>query len=106
MDKLSSVDELLQRIGARPDGNIWMILVVNIDDIESTVTDLQDTIEIFSECNTVNLSGESGARNLVNQISKALEEYLLLWQLDTWDSNEWKIFDALRSRLDKENKGE
>ena len=105
MDKLSSVDELLQRIGARPDGNIWMILVVNIDDIESTVTDLQDTIEIFSECNTVNLSGESGARNLVNQISKALEEYLLLWQLDTWDSNEWKIFDALRSRLDKENKG-
>jgi|GEM_PF-776763 len=104
-NKLSSVDELLQRIGSRPDGNIWMIIVVNIDDIESVVLDLQDTIVIFSECNTGTISGESGARDLINQISKALEEYLLLWQLESWDSNEWKIFDALRSRLDKENKG-
>lgn len=105
MDKLASVDELLQRIGSRPDGNIWMILVANIDDIESIVTDLQDTIEIFSECDTGNISGEAGARDLINQINKSLEEYLLLWQLDSWDSNEWKIFDALRSRLDKESKG-
>ena len=105
MDKLASVDELLQRIGSRPDGNIWMILVANIDDIESIVTDLQDTIEIFSECDTGNISGEVGARDLINQINKSLEEYLLLWQLDSWDSNEWKIFDALRSRLDKESKG-
>ena len=105
MDKLSSIDELLQRIGSRPDGNIWMLLVANIDDIESIVTDLQDTIEIFSECDTGNISGEDGARDLINQISKALEEYLLLWKLDDWDNNEWKIFDALRSRLDKEKKG-
>ncbi len=105
MDKLASVDELLQRIGSRPDGNIWMLLVANIDDIESIVRDLQDTIEIFSECDTGNISGEDGARDLINQISKALEEYLLLWKLDDWDNNEWKIFDALRSRLDKEKKG-
>ena len=105
MDKLFSIDELLQRIGARPDGNIWMILVVNIDYIESIVTDLQDTIEIFSECNTGNISGESGARDLINQISEASEEYFLLWKLEDWDNKEWKIFDALRSRLDKGNKG-
>jgi hypothetical protein len=105
MDKLSSVDELLQRIGSRPDGNIWMILVVDINDIESIVADLQDTIEIFSECITVTISGESGARALINQISEASEEYFLLWKLYDWDNNEWKIFDALRSRLDKGNKG-
>ncbi len=105
MDKLFSIDELLQKIGSRPDGNIWMVLVVDINDIESIVTDLQDTIEIFSECNTSNISGESGARDLINQISKASDQYLLLWQLDSWDINEWKIFDALRSRLDKGNKG-
>lgn len=105
MDKLSSVDELLQRIGSRPDGNIWMLLVVDIDDIESIVTDLQDTIEIFSECITVTISGESGARALINQISEASEEYFLLWKLDDWDNNEWEIFDTLRSRLDKGNKG-
>lgn len=105
IDKLSSVDELLQRIGARPDGNIWMILVVDINDIESIVIDLQDTIEIFSECNTGNIYGKCGARDLINQISEASEEYFLLWQLEDWDSNEWKIFDALRSRLDRDRKG-
>ncbi|MEA5487053.1 MULTISPECIES: ABC transporter permease [Pseudanabaena] len=104
-NKLSSIDELLQKIGARPDGNIWMVLVVDIDDMQSIITDLQDTIEIFSECSTVTISGESGARALINQISEASEEYFLLWQLDTWDNSEWKIFDALRSRLDKGNKG-
>ena len=105
MDKLSSVDELLQRIGSRPDGNIWMILVVDIDDIESIAADLQDTIEIFSECATGTVSSEFGARDLINQISEASEEYFLLWKLDDWDNNEWKTFDALRSRLDKGSKG-
>ena len=105
MDKLFSVDELLQKIGAQPDGNIWMILVVNIDDIELIATDLQDTIEIFSECNTGTISGEFGARDLIDQISEASEEYFLLWRLESWNNSEWKIFDALRSRLDKGNKG-
>jgi hypothetical protein len=49
MDKLFSLDELLQRITARPDGNIWMALIVAIDEIESTLEDLQDTLEIFNE---------------------------------------------------------
>ncbi|BBC24555.1 ABC transporter permease [Pseudanabaena sp. ABRG5-3] len=104
-NELSSIDELLQKIGARPDGNIWMVLVVDIDDMQSIITDLQDTIEIFSECSTATISGKSGARALINDISEASEEYFLLWELDTWDNNEWKIFDALRSRLDKGNKG-
>jgi hypothetical protein len=104
-NKLSSIDELLQKIGARPDGNIWMVLVVDIDDMQSIITDLQDTIEIFSECSTATISGKSGARALINDISEASEEYFLLWELDTWDNNEWKNFDALRSRLDKGNKG-
>ena len=50
MDKLFSLDELLQRITARPDGNIWMALIVAIDGIEATLEDLQDTLEIFNEC--------------------------------------------------------
>ncbi|MFN7716789.1 MAG: ABC transporter permease, partial [Pseudanabaenaceae cyanobacterium] len=105
MHKLLSLDEFLQRNGGLLDSNIWIVLIVNIDDIESMATDLQDTIEIFSECTTGTISGESGARDLINQISEASEEYFLLWKLDDWDSNQWKIFDALRSRLDKGNKG-
>ena len=105
MGNLFSLDEFLQRNSGLLDSNIWTVLVVDIDDIESTATDLQDTIEIFSECNTGTVSGESGARDLINQISEASEEYLLLWKLDDWDNNEWRTFDALRSRLDKGNKG-
>ncbi|MCA2952163.1 MAG: ABC transporter permease [Pseudanabaena sp.] len=105
MDNLFSLDEFLQRNGGLLDSNIWMVLVVDINDIELTVTDLRDTLEIFSECSTGTISGESGVRNLINQIKEASEEYFLLWKLDDWDNNEWKIFDALRSRLDKGNKG-
>ncbi|MFN7376727.1 MAG: ABC transporter permease, partial [Pseudanabaena sp.] len=105
MDNLFSLDEFLQRNGGLLDSNIWMVLVVYTNDIESTVTDLRDTLEIFSECSTGTISGESGVRNLINQIKEASEEYFLLWKLDDWDNNEWKIFDALRSRLDKGNKG-
>jgi hypothetical protein len=105
MDNIFSLDEFLQRNGGLIDSNIWMVLVVDINDIDLIATDLQDTIEIFSECTTGTISGKFGARSLISQISEASEEYLLLWQLDTWDNNEWKIFDALRSRLDKGNKG-
>jgi len=105
MDDLFSLDEFLQRNGGLLDSNIWMVLVVDINDLESTVADLQDTIEIFSECSTVTISGESRARNLIEKIREASEEYFLLWQLDGWDNNEWTIFDALRSRLDRDKKG-
>jgi len=105
MDNLFSLDEFLQRNGGLLDSNIWMVLVVDINDLESTVADLQDTIEIFSECSTVTISGESRARNLIEKIREASEEYFLLWQLDGWDNNEWTIFDALRSRLDRDKKG-
>jgi hypothetical protein len=105
MDNLFSLDEFLQRNGGLLDSNIWMVLVVDINDLESTFVDLQDTIEIFSECSTVNVSGESGARNLIKKIREASEEYFLLWRLESWDNSEWKIFDALRSRLDRDKKG-
>ena len=105
MDDLFSLDEFLQRNGGLLDSNIWMVLVVDINDLESTVADLQDTIEIFSECSTVTISGEFRARNLIEKIRGASEEYFLLWRLESWNNSEWKIFDALRSRLDKDKKG-
>jgi len=80
---LFSLDEFLQRNGELLDSNIWMVLVVDINDLESTVADLQDTIEIFSECSTVTISGESKARNLIEKISEASEEYFLLWRLES-----------------------
>jgi len=45
MDNLFSLDEFLQRNGGLLDSNIWMVLVVDINDIELTVTDLRDTLK-------------------------------------------------------------
>lgn len=48
MDKLSSVDELLQKIELRPpDSNSWMVLVAIHDDIQSTTDDKQGHDKIF-----------------------------------------------------------
>ena len=105
MDRLFSLDELLQRITARPDGNIWMALIVGIDDIESTLEDLQDTLEIFNECETGTLSGKEGALDLVQQINQNSKAYILLYDFENWDSQQWKIFDGFRSHLDQGKKG-
>ena len=105
MDELISLSQLLQKIISRPDSNIWMALVVKPDDMQSTIGDLQDTVEIFNECNTGTISGKSGARDLIQKICEAIEKYIFLWELEFWDNSEWKIFDALRSRLDKNEKG-
>jgi hypothetical protein len=105
MDKLFSLDELLQRITARPDGNIWMALIVAIDEIESTLEELQDTLEIFNECETGTLSGKEGALDLVQQINQNSEAYILLYDFENWDSQQWKTFDGFRSHLDQGKKG-
>ena len=106
MDKLSSVDELLQKIELRPpDSNSWMVLVTMPDDIQSIIDELQDSVEIFSECETLTISGKSGAKNLVKCIKDTSQEYFLLHQFESWDSNEWKIFDAFRTQLDKNTNG-
>jgi hypothetical protein len=99
-----SLDELLQKTSTI-NSNVWIALIVDSNDIQATVDDLQDTVEIFTECETGVLSGESGAYELVDQVVGATQDYLLLWQLEMWQAQDWQEFDALRSRLDKGKKG-
>jgi hypothetical protein len=105
MDKLFSLDELLIRIGSHPDSNIWAVLVVKSEDIPSIVEDLQDTLEIFIESEIAVISGQNGAKELIEQVKKAEQDYILLWQLDVWQTADWRSFDAFRSNLDKGDKG-
>jgi hypothetical protein len=105
MDKLFSLDELLIRIGSHPDSNIWVVLVVKSEDMYATVQDLKDTLEIFIESEICVISGENGATKLIEQVREAEQDYLLFWQLEAWEITDWRSFDALRSRLDKGEKG-
>ena len=105
-NKLSSIDELLQKIELRPsDSNSWMVLFAMPDDIQSIIDELQDSVEIFGECEPATISGKSGARNLVKCLKKASQEYFLLYQVEAWDNNEWEIFDTFRTQLDKNKNG-
>ncbi|AFY74069.1 hypothetical protein Syn7502_02045 [Synechococcus sp. PCC 7502] len=104
MDKLS-LDELLIKRIIHLDSNIWAVLVVKSEDIPSTVVDLQDTLEIFIKSEIAVISGQNGVRELIEQVKKAEQDYILLWQLELWQTADWKSFDALRSRLDKGDKG-
>jgi len=99
--KSVSLGEFLQRAGSLSDSNIWIALVVDLKDIQPTVEDLQDTIEVFTECETGTVSGENGAYELIDRVADATQDYLLLWQFEFWQPEEWRTFDTLRSRLDK-----
>jgi hypothetical protein len=105
MLKSVSLGEFLQRAGSLSDSNIWVALVAGVNDLQTTVDDLLETIEVFTECETGIISGENGARELCDRVVNATQDFLLLWQLETWQPEEWRTFDALRSHLDKEKKG-
>ncbi len=103
--RLASTDELFQRLGVQPDGNIWTVLVVDASDIDDVIEDLSDTISIFAECEIKVISAQNNASNLVEQITQSSEDYLLLWAFETWTCEEWQKFDAARSQLIKPRGG-
>lgn len=103
--KSVSLDELLQRVGAQPEGNIWLALVVALSDLDQATDELRGMLSIFIECDIGVISAESGVFNLVNQIEDAQENYLLLRDFESWVQKDWREFDYLRSRLDKNKRG-
>jgi Asp-tRNA(Asn)/Glu-tRNA(Gln) amidotransferase C subunit len=102
---LKSTDELLQRIGAQPDGNVWTVLVVDGSDIEVLIEELSETISIFSECEVKVISAQNGVLDLFSQIKKTSEDYVLLWSFETWNSEDWYRLDSARSELTKKRGG-
>jgi hypothetical protein len=98
---LTSTDTLLQKLGAQLDGNIWTVLVVETSDIDEVVEELSETIRIFAECEIKIVSAQNGASELIGQIVKSSEDYLLLWTFEAWNCEDWCRLDACRSSLSK-----
>lgn len=105
MNKSYSLDQLLHRLSSQPNGNIWIALITQSDQLESTIEDFQDTLDIFNECETGLISAKEGVFSLVNQIEENPESYLLLYNFESWEQQDWKTFDGFRSRLDRGKKG-
>ena len=94
-----SIDEFLQRIGSQPNGNTWSALITSNLDSQQLVDDLQETLNIFTECEIGCFSANDETNTLVQQIKKATEDYLILWNFEQWDKNNWYEFDCMRSSL-------
>ncbi len=105
MIKSVSIDELLQRVGSQPDGNVWLAIVVAPSDSNEVVEDLKETINIFTECEVGLVSGEGGTLDLIRHVEQATEDYLLLWRFESWNRDNWREFDYARSRLTRKRGG-
>jgi len=106
MDKLFSLDDFLHhRMLLQSSSNGWTVLIVDLNDIPSIVDDLKDTLEIFIESEIAIISGKKGAKDLDEQIREASQDYLVIFNLELWNEQEWNIFDGFRSSLDQDKKG-
>jgi hypothetical protein len=95
-----SIDEFLQRIGSQPtSGNTWSALITSNLDSQQLVDDLQETLSIFAECEVGCFSANSETNTLVDKIINTTEDYLILWNFEKWDKNNWYEFDCMRSSL-------
>ena len=105
INKIISIDEFIQRIGMQPFANIWSVLIIDTQNIEEVIEEIQDTIHIFAECEIKVIVGMNGVDKLIKQVLDAIEDYLILYQLNNWQESDWKKLDGYRSRLDKHKLG-
>ncbi|AFY81191.1 hypothetical protein [Oscillatoria acuminata] len=100
-----SLDEFFQRVRSQPESNIWSSIVVEPSNIDEVLEDLQSGIEILAECKVESISAESGVSAVFDRIHNSGADYLLLWNFETWQPNDWRHLDSLRSRLNHKGRG-
>ena len=105
MNEIISIDEFIQRVGMQPPSNIWSALIVNTSNVEEVIEELNDGISIFAECEINMISGDQEVENLIEQVQNASEDYLIIYNVETWNQDDWKKFDGYRSYLDRHKLG-
>lgn len=103
--KSISTDELLQRVGAQPEANIWLTTIVSPPDFDKAIDELREMLNIFIECDIGVISGDQGVINLIDRVINATQGYLLLRDFELWRREDWQKFDAFRSELDQKKRG-
>ncbi|WP_035798178.1 hypothetical protein [Crocosphaera chwakensis] len=102
---INSTDKLLQRIGTQPNGNIWSAIVVSDSNIETIAKELKDLIEIFAECDIELISANEDYQKMLKTITKTSADYIILFNFENWNKENWIKLDAFRSRFDQKKKG-
>jgi hypothetical protein len=101
---MASLDEILQRISTLPNANFWSVLVTALEQQQQALTELEEAIPIFIEEAVKVIAITPDLELLIDEV-RASEEYILLWQFDIWQPEQWQKFDYARSQFSHEKGG-
>jgi hypothetical protein len=101
---VTSLDEILQRISSLPNANFWSVLVTSPEQQQQALTELEESIPIFIDEVVTVITITPDVEALIHAV-QASEAYILLWQFDIWQPEQWQQFDYARSRFSHDNGG-
>jgi hypothetical protein len=101
---MTSLDEILQRLSSLPNANFWSVLVAPPEQQQQSLIELEESIPIFID-EAVEIIAITPDVEAIIHIVQASEAYILLWQFDTWQPEQWQQFDYARSRFSHDKGG-
>jgi hypothetical protein len=101
---MTSLDEILQRISTLPNANFWSVLVTPPEQQQQALTELEEAIPVFIDEAVKVIAVTSDVTVLIDAV-RSSEAYILLWQFDIWQPEQWQQFDYTRSRFSHEKGG-
>jgi hypothetical protein len=101
---MTSLDEILQRISSLPNANFWSVLVIPPEQQQHALTELEESIPIFIDEAVEVIAITPDIEALVHAV-QASQVYILLWQFDIWQPEQWQQFDYARSRFSHDKGG-
>ena len=101
---MTSFDEILQRISTLLTANFWSILIIDSEQQEQALIELEESIPIFTDEVVEVIAITPDLEALIHAVQLS-EAYILLWQFDIWQPEQWQQFDYARSRFSHEKGG-
>jgi hypothetical protein len=102
---MTSLDEILQRIATLPDRNFWSVLVVEAVQQQQALIELEESIPIFTDQPLKVLAVTDDLESLILAVQASEEESVLLWQFESWQTQQWHQFDYARSQFSRSTGG-
>lgn len=99
-----SLDEILQRISSLSNANFWSVLVTAPEQQQQALTELEESIPIFIDESVRVIAVTPDIAALVHAV-RSSAAFILLWQFDIWQPEQWQKFDYARSRFSHDKGG-
>jgi hypothetical protein len=100
-----SLDGILQRISTLPSANFWSVLITAPNQQQQALTELEESIPIFIDSSVKVIPITPGLESVIAVIQASEDEYVLLWQFDSWQPEQWQQFDYGRSQFSHDKGG-